>query len=82
MYLYWWVGFFERLVYSATVMWKSVWCVICLCDVPVVVVGRGVATGGVWGVSHPLPPKIFFKNRENLGKLRNNSVTSGNICGC
>ena len=36
---------------------------------------------GVWGrgVSHP--PKIF-KNRENSGKLRGNSVTSGNICGC
>ena len=42
---------------------------------------RGVATGGVCrgGVSHP--PKIF-KNRENSGKLRENSVTSGNICGC
>ena len=40
---------------------------------------RGVATGGVWGVSHP--PKNF-KNWENSGKIRENSVTSGNICGC
>ena len=27
-------------------------------------------------------PKKIFKNRENSGKLRENSVTSGNICGC
>ena len=33
---------------------------------------RGVATG-VGGV---------FKNPGNSGKLRENSVTSGNICGC
>ena len=37
----------------------------------------GVCGGG--GVSHPLK---IFKNRENSGKLRENSVTSGNICGC
>ena len=47
---------------------------------------RGVATGGVWGVSHP--PKNFKnwensgKLMENSGKIRENSVTSGNICGC
>ena len=34
--------------------------------------------GWVGGLSRP--PKIF-KNRENSGKLRENSVTSGNICG-
>ena len=33
---------------------------------------------GVWGVT---PPKID-KNWENSGKIRQNSVTSGNICGC
>ena len=32
------------------------------------------------GGGHP-PPK-FKKKRENSGKLRENSVTSGNICGC
>ena len=42
--------------------------------------------GGCGGVSHP--PKIL-KNRGNSGKIRGNSgkimensVTSGNICGC
>ena len=35
-----------------------------------VITSRGVATGGVWGVSHP--PKSF-KNREISGKLRENS---------
>ena len=53
---------------------------------------RGVATGGMWGVSHP--PKNFKnrgnsgkirgnsgKIRENSGKIMENSVTSGNICG-
>ena len=28
------------------------------------------------------PPKQIVKNRENSGKLRENSVTSDNICGC
>ena len=38
----------------------------------------GVATGGVWGESHP--PKIL-KNRDNSGKLRENSGKFGQTKG-
>ena len=42
----------------------------------------GVATGGVCLGGGGVTPQKIFKNRENSGKIRENSVTSGNICGC
>ena len=35
-----------------------------------------------WGCGGGVTPPKIFKYRENSGKLRENSVTSGNICGC
>ena len=62
------------------IMWER-FPIMCLIGLfAILYMHTGASPLGVDGGCHT--PQKIFKNQENSGKLRENSVTSGNICGC